>query len=188
MPCVHVGQSRALKPLAPTATQLCEYNAERVFLSLQCSKHGRVIFSSLSSVFDWNVFRSPWHSWVCYIFSVLQRFGCRHTGRRLPLWKYTVFSWKLKKKEGVEGGLIIWGLRTPRFIESLNYSWTGIENIALPFPLLGKYASSQERELKHKDKWTSSCQEKPAALCPCLPGPALPLQLPLPKWETSTRA
>lgn len=102
--------------------------------------------------------------------------------------------WAVLKNKKIKGdvgrmGHIVWDLGKPCFIESWNYSQTGTENISLLFPLLGKYASSQKQELKHKDKWTPSCQEKPAALGLCLLGPALPLQLlQLPKREMSTQA
>lgn len=52
MSCVCVRQSRTLKPLDTTTMQLCKYNAESIFFSLQCSKPGRVIFSSLSFDYD----------------------------------------------------------------------------------------------------------------------------------------
>lgn len=111
----------------------------------------------------------------------------KHRQKVIRLKIHGIFLKIKKKKEGAEGGHIMWGLGKPCFVESLNYSQSGTENITLPFPPLGRYISSQKRELKHKDKWTPSCQEKPAALCPCLLGPALPLQLlQLPKRETST--
>lgn len=116
------------------------------------------------------------------IITILQTHGQKVT----PLQVYGI-SLKIKKR-GTHTHIMC-GLEKPCFIESLNYSQTGTENMALPFPLFGKYTSSQKRELKLKDKWTPSCQEKPAASCPCLLGPALPSQLLwLPEQETSTRA
>lgn len=149
-----------LEPLACAAMQTrCR---KHLFLSRR-SKPARVIFPSPSFGCDWKVFRSPRRSSIRYVFSLLLCFGCRHTGRRLFLWTRISGIFLKIKKGRVEGRHIMRGLRKPGFI---NESQTGTENIALPFPLLGKYSSSQKRELKHEDKWTPSCQEKPQHYVP----------------------